>query len=505
MTVRNSALLSLVGLALLAGAGCGARTEKIGGETNWLAACSDDDECTNSQCLCGVCSRHCERDRDCNGVGDSVCLIEGNASQLCGEEHFASACVPTKALDTADGSTPTATNGPVEPGPNGEFTLDLPAGGQGFEGEIVFDGECNSSWVDFLPSARLQLILTPNRAAANGVGWGLPATESAAELTLVPAQGELSGTNLVWLSSLEIPEFRFTDLKLTDDGLTGKLARATAHQTYEDTWDSCDRTGTITLKRDTTAPELVAPQSAITGFAPLVLTFSEPVARDFTFGLAGLPTQFVRQDRSVNDDFVAAVTITPTTPWPSGSLSLEFGPLTDGSGQVQSSLTIPLAAPEYTSATSNLSFEEPLADDGPWFGSSCTIEPSGSGFDYEALERVQIPPSDGDSLLACSGAGLLLQGYIEPPSGSTQLLLDLFEENGAPSDVTVTLRFPNRDQVLPLPPGVDSLSTPALGTYRADLATDEPFWLLIEQAFVFGAEGDPIPRGRFIVDHLRFE
>lgn len=271
------------------------------------------------------------------------------------------------------------------------------------------------------------------------------------------------------------------------------------------TWDNCDRTGTITLKRDTTAPELVDPQRAIAGFAPLVLTFSEPVARDFTFGLAGLPTEFVRQDRSVNDDFGAAVTITPTTPWPSGSLSLEFGPLTDGSGQMQSSLTIPLAAPEYTSATSNPSFEEPLTDDGPWFGSTCTLEPSGSGFDFEAIERVEIPPSDGDSLLDCSGAGLLLQGYIEPPSGSTQLLLDLFEENGAPSDVTVTLRFPDRDQVLPLPPGVDSSSKPALGTYRADLATDEPFWRLIEQAFVWGGEGDPIPRGSFIVDHLRFE
>jgi hypothetical protein len=54
--------------------GCMAETDGVGSETNWLTVCLDDDECGVGACHCGVCTRVCSNDEQCDAIGSSECI-----------------------------------------------------------------------------------------------------------------------------------------------------------------------------------------------------------------------------------------------------------------------------------------------------------------------------------------------------------------------------------------------------------------------------------------------
>lgn len=506
---RNFILTGVVGLGLALG--CGAKSEKVGGETNWLASCSADEQCSNSQCLCGVCSRHCDEQSDCSEVGESLCVTEGEDRAECKGAKFVSACLPTEntgPTSTTEGSTDASSTGTSsidpEAGIPSRFELELPEGGQGFEGEITFEYDCGEGPL-FSPTLPFQVFLTPRGDVAEGRGWGLSATGDMAEFALDPAQRELSGTNLWAQSGLGLSEFRFSDLESEGDAISGKLESTRVRQVFGDIIANCDATGTVSLTKDVTAPTVSYSSSNVVGFSPLSVILSEPVRADFDFGIDGPAFEFTRGHRAVGTDFISRFTIFPTTPWPSGALTLTLGPLQDGSGLKTTQVSVPLQVPDYPSATSNPSFEEPLSESGPWFG-SCKIEAEGRV--EGQLEDLIIPPTDGDSLLSCWWSQAVLQAYIEPPSGSVSVSFDVGESGPndlGPRRLSIWLRYPDREQEMVLVAEGGIPTGPELNTYRAELDSDEPFWLVVDYTGVLVVEGDPTPQGQVFADNLRFE
>lgn len=58
----------------------------VGGNTNWLRACSTDDPCEGSlECECGACTKGCLTDADCEPLANARCVLESDpsASALC--------------------------------------------------------------------------------------------------------------------------------------------------------------------------------------------------------------------------------------------------------------------------------------------------------------------------------------------------------------------------------------------------------------------------------------
>lgn len=546
----SSAALGLIVLrCLVAGAsftapGCGAKTQKVGGETNWLSACTSDEHCVNSQCLCGVCSRHCTDEDDCSEVRGSECVAEGSERTSCPVDGFVSACLrvdsssdvgttseaqpapeagvggaannmnevaPPQPQSASDaGSMPaidlSLTEGDAEVGAPSPNLFELPEGGQGFDGEITFDYDCEERADAFPQSAQLQVFLEPRGSTSVGRGWMLPADSAMAELSFDVEQRVLSGTNLAMSGGLALPEFRFEDLQTADGEASGVLARTTVKQLLGDIAESCEATGTIRLVPDTSKPSISRDLGMLVGFAPLTLAFTEPVRADFSLEVEGETIEFTRQEQRVGQDFVTKVSMTPTTPLPPSGFTLRLGPLVDN-GSLSRSLTIKATSSgERDYAMNNLSFEQPWSASGPWFG-SCEVLPSGSYFDGQGQER-EVMPTDGAALGSCSGAGLVLQAYVEPPSGANAVLFDVGEFgvfDSDPTRVTVTLRYPDGDLMMTPQRDAGSGSEPILETRRADLDSDEPFWLLVHYTGVSGDEGDPTPQGQVFVDHLRFE
>ena len=61
---RGFGLLAL--FVLGAAAACNGRTATRGGsETNWLAMCRDDADCSVGHCVCGRCTEPCTSDASC--------------------------------------------------------------------------------------------------------------------------------------------------------------------------------------------------------------------------------------------------------------------------------------------------------------------------------------------------------------------------------------------------------------------------------------------------------
>lgn len=92
---RNSRALRALGVSLcaLVCLTCAAKTERVGGETNWLTACSNDGDCESSTCSCGACTRECTNDGDCR---DGAVCAPGDGAAIaaqCGEPRPA-LCLP---------------------------------------------------------------------------------------------------------------------------------------------------------------------------------------------------------------------------------------------------------------------------------------------------------------------------------------------------------------------------------------------------------------------------
>jgi hypothetical protein len=79
---------ALLGLAL----GCAKSNTAYSGETHFMAVC--DEECgAGLECICGVCTRPCERDRECASLyADATCRGPGTAAGTCRSAGVAETC-----------------------------------------------------------------------------------------------------------------------------------------------------------------------------------------------------------------------------------------------------------------------------------------------------------------------------------------------------------------------------------------------------------------------------
>jgi glucuronoarabinoxylan endo-1,4-beta-xylanase len=75
-------------------------------QTNWLRACSSQSDCGDLDCICGACTRLCDRDAACKALGDTSCLTaqEVGVVALCSgtSPSVAGLCLPA----CRDGSCP---------------------------------------------------------------------------------------------------------------------------------------------------------------------------------------------------------------------------------------------------------------------------------------------------------------------------------------------------------------------------------------------------------------
>jgi hypothetical protein len=86
-------------LAAVAAVSCGddQHDPKSGSNSNWLVACVDEHQCTESRaCLCGACSRECIDDNDCAGLEGARCSFSDRAAAVsqCGGANIG-LCLPS--------------------------------------------------------------------------------------------------------------------------------------------------------------------------------------------------------------------------------------------------------------------------------------------------------------------------------------------------------------------------------------------------------------------------
>lgn len=90
--------------------GCGAHVEggNTGSETHWLQACDSDSDCGQYSCLCGVCTRGCESNAQCEEPGgpDATCADKGE--HACDGDAPAQICIARDAVSPDAGDTVTA-------------------------------------------------------------------------------------------------------------------------------------------------------------------------------------------------------------------------------------------------------------------------------------------------------------------------------------------------------------------------------------------------------------
>ena len=61
-------------LLVVLGPGCGSNQRReVSGETHWLAACAQSEECARGECICGMCTERCQGDNDCSGKTPAQC------------------------------------------------------------------------------------------------------------------------------------------------------------------------------------------------------------------------------------------------------------------------------------------------------------------------------------------------------------------------------------------------------------------------------------------------
>lgn len=70
---------------------------KTGSQTNWLKQCTDESECGELSCLCGVCTSACDTDPTCPGLSGASCMRRSDAEAVAvcgGRAPEASLCLP---------------------------------------------------------------------------------------------------------------------------------------------------------------------------------------------------------------------------------------------------------------------------------------------------------------------------------------------------------------------------------------------------------------------------
>jgi hypothetical protein len=109
---RGFCTLFLGALLMAVCASCSSkRGPQVGGETHWLAACTQDEECggTDLSCVCGTCTRACSGDAACAGGRDAACfdvnsplLLQRCEDRGSGSSH--GLCLPRCTKDADCGS-----------------------------------------------------------------------------------------------------------------------------------------------------------------------------------------------------------------------------------------------------------------------------------------------------------------------------------------------------------------------------------------------------------------
>jgi hypothetical protein len=115
------------------------RPPSVGGETNWLVRCSDDNACELGSCLCGLCTRECEKHTECTGDFEGACAgrDEAGAALACGSNASpAAVCLPRCSSDDACGERYLCDLGVCIPAlPGGGGPPD--AGSGGLDGRVI--------------------------------------------------------------------------------------------------------------------------------------------------------------------------------------------------------------------------------------------------------------------------------------------------------------------------------------------------------------------------------
>src|SRR5262245_38235026 len=108
---REGALMERLGRSsgtglwiLLMAMACGGNAGEgvqLGGETNWLATCSTDSDCSVGSCLCNVCTISCAENAACSdGPPDSSCVAQSELPLSCGEQLGAGLCLSSEGAAT---------------------------------------------------------------------------------------------------------------------------------------------------------------------------------------------------------------------------------------------------------------------------------------------------------------------------------------------------------------------------------------------------------------------
>jgi hypothetical protein len=398
-------------------------------------------------------------------------------------------------------------------GTAGDLCSGIDIGGEFDEEDALYRGtlslECDMG-LEFLNGDRgVQLILSRSGSRLSGRIWGVPA------MTPVQLTGSIDDDGRVRFEPLRLEwsgSYDWVDpLTIVEPMLDGERLTATASATLSgsggnDVIETCEAMGTLSLQRDRTPPiAFSSPETEVSAFTPIELTFDEPVSRELllTVSSGSLEPDVLQEPLFVGEDMLQGIRIQPTRAWPSGELVVQVQGASDAGGNGAEPLTFTLEVPSPVSATENPSFEASTDSTDPWLG--CYVDTSVEYYDYDlALDR-EVLPSDGSQLAICRDIGTVLQAYVVPPEDATRLLVDAgsydVEEVASPLQLIWACGDEQRE-LTPLEPDDDG--TPRLRPYVVELAPGaENCWLMLTHDGYIDLTGGP--SGAAFIDHLRFE
>lgn len=158
---------------------CGATKTELGSETNWSVRCTKTSDCGEGACTCGVCTKGCDADVDCEGLSRAACATKGSESQAyqCAgaDEPETGICLPRceRTRDCAEGQSCLAGNcvldddRPLDPGDGGAGD-----GGTDDDVEVVPVGTLTNELIPEACASELPELL-PGCSVDDSSTWGI--------------------------------------------------------------------------------------------------------------------------------------------------------------------------------------------------------------------------------------------------------------------------------------------------------------------------------------------